>query len=113
MGGCPWVRAGRSLSQVGDIFLAPQQTHRYPSSMMDLYIKSGCPWCVDVEAYLKKEGFEYNAIDVIADDAAFEKMRDIFGQTSAPSMTVGDLVLADFGVDELVPFLEKHGIQPE
>lgn len=78
--------------------------------MMDVYIKPGCPWCVEVEAYLKKEEFEYNAIDVTGDDAAFEKMREIFGQTSAPSMTIGDLKLADFGVEELVPFLEKHGL---
>jgi len=79
--------------------------------MMDVYIKPGCPWCVQVEAYLQKEGFEYNAIDVIADDEAFERMRQIFGQTSAPSMTVGDLKLADFGVEELVPFLEEHGLE--
>ena len=79
--------------------------------MMDVYIKPGCPWCVQVEAYLQKEGFEYNAIDVIADDEAFERMRQIFGQTSAPSMTVGDLKLADFGVEELVPFLKAHGLE--
>lgn len=80
--------------------------------MMDVYIKPGCPWCVEVEAYLQKEGFEYRAIDVTADEAAFEKMRELFGQTSAPSMTLGDLKLADFGVEELVPFLEEHGIVP-
>ena len=54
---------------------------------MDVYIKPGCPWCVQVEAYLQKEGFEYNAIDVIADDEAFARMQELFGQTSAPSMT--------------------------
>ena len=41
---------------------------------------------------------------------AFEKMRELFGQTSAPSMTVGELKLADLGVEELVPFLEEHGL---
>ena len=80
--------------------------------MMDVYIKPGCPWCVEVEAYLKKEGYTYNAIDVIADSDAFERMREIFGQTSAPSMTVGEMKLADFGVEELVPFLEENGIEP-
>ena len=80
--------------------------------MMEVYIKPGCPWCVEVEAYLKKEGFEYNAIDVTADSEAFERMREIFGQTSAPSMTMGEMKLADFGVEELVPFLEKNGIEP-
>jgi hypothetical protein len=37
-------------------------------------------------------------------------MGEIFGTTSAPSMTVGDLKLADFGVEELVPFLKEHNL---
>ena len=78
--------------------------------MMTVYLKPGCPWCIDVEAYLKEHGYEYEGIDVTADRAAFDRMREIFGQTSAPSMTVGDLKLADFGVEELVPFLKKHNL---
>ena len=77
---------------------------------MTIYIKPGCPWCIDVEAYLKKNGYEYERINVIADRAAFERMSEIFGSTSAPSMTVGDLKLADFGVEELVPFLKEHNL---
>ena len=77
---------------------------------MTVYIKPGCPWCIDVEAYLQKNGYEYERVDVIADRAAFEKMKEIIGQTSAPSMTVGDLKLADFGVEELVPFLKEHNL---
>ena len=61
---------------------------------MTIYIKPGCPWCIDVEAYLKKNGYEYERINVIADRAAFKRMGEIFGTTSAPSMTVGDLKLA-------------------
>ena len=75
---------------------------------MTVYIKPGCPWCIDVEAYLKQNGYEYERIDVTADREAFARMREIFGQTSAPSMTVEDLKLADFGVEELVPFLKQH-----
>ena len=48
------------------------------------------------------------AIVVTANRADFERMSEIFGTTSAPSRTVGDLKLADFGVEELVPFLKKH-----
>ena len=76
--------------------------------MMTVYIKPGCPWCIDVEAYLKQNGYEYERIDVTADREAFARMREIFGQTSAPSMTMEDLKLADFGVEELVPFLKEH-----
>lgn len=79
---------------------------------METYIKPGCPWCVDVIAYLEKEGYKFTTIEVTADSAALERMKDLFGQTSAPSMTVGDLKLADFGVEELVPFLEEHDLRP-
>lgn len=78
--------------------------------MMTVYIKPGCPWCIDVEAYLKEHGYQYERVDVIADRDAFNRMKEIFGQTSAPSMTVGDLKLADFGVEELVPFLKAHDL---
>lgn len=79
---------------------------------MKVYIKPGCPWCVDAVAWLKREGYDFEIIDVIADRAAFEEMRQISGQTKAPTMTVGDLMLPDFGVDELEAFLEKHEIHP-
>ncbi|MEN8773061.1 MAG: glutaredoxin family protein [Akkermansiaceae bacterium] len=78
--------------------------------MMTVYIKPGCPWCIEVEAYLKKNGYEYEHIDVTSDRQAFARMKEIFGLTSAPSMTVGDLKLADFGVEELVPFLKEHNL---
>jgi glutaredoxin len=77
---------------------------------MTVYIKPGCPWCIEVEAYLKKNGYPYERIDVSADREAFRRMGELFGTTSAPSMTVGDLKLADFGVEELIPFLKKHGL---
>lgn len=75
-----------------------------------VYIKPGCPWCVDVIAYLEKGDYNFETIDVNADPEAFAKMQEISGQTSAPTMTVGDLLLADFGVEELVPFLEQNDL---
>ncbi len=75
-----------------------------------VYVKPGCPWCVDVISYLKEGEYDFKEVDVNSDPAAFAKMRELSGQTGAPTMTVGDLLLADFGVEELVPFLEKNGL---
>ena len=97
---CIWVRLRQDLA-----FPIMNENETF-----QVYIKPGCPWCVDVIAYLKKGGYDFNEIDVTSDPAAFAKMAEIFGQTSAPSMTVGELLLADFGVEELVPFLEEHGL---
>ena len=79
---------------------------------MRVYIKPGCPWCVDAIDYLKREGYEFEEIDVIANPDQFDEMRRISGQSCAPTMTLGDLLLADFGVDELKDFIAEHDLQP-
>jgi len=80
---------------------------------LKVYIKPGCPWCISAIAYLENEGYDFTKIDVINNDAAFEEMRELSGQTLAPTMTYGSLILADFGVPELEKFLDQHGICPE
>ncbi len=74
-----------------------------------VFIKPGCPWCHEVIDYLTREKYSFELVDVIADSAAFEEMRRLSGQSSAPTMTAGETMLADFGVDELIPFLEEQG----
>lgn len=79
---------------------------------MNVYIKPGCPWCISAVAHLKNEGYDFREIDVISNDEAMEKMEELSGQTFAPTLTYGDLILADFGVPELEAFLDEHGIEP-
>ncbi len=78
-----------------------------------LYIKNGCPWCAAAEEFLKAKGIAYDAVDVRSDAAAFQKMQELSGQTKAPTMLLDGDVLADFGVEELEPFLVEHGIVVE
>ncbi|MEM7601377.1 MAG: glutaredoxin family protein [Verrucomicrobiota bacterium] len=79
---------------------------------LNVYLKPGCPWCVDAVAYLNQEGFSFEGIDVIADREKFAEMQQLSGQTCAPTLTYGDLVLADFDVEEMKTFFDKHGIKP-
>lgn len=72
-----------------------------------LYIKPGCPWCVDVEAYLRREGIDYEVVNVSRDRESMREMVELSGQTLAPTMDWDGEILADFGVSELIPFLEK------
>lgn len=74
-----------------------------------LYVKQGCPWCIEAEGYLKGQGISYQRKEVRSDPAAMQEMVKISGQSKAPTMKWGKDVLADFGVEELVPFLEKRG----
>jgi glutaredoxin 3 len=79
---------------------------------MTLYVKAGCPWCHVAEAYLDKHGYKYTKIDVRKDQGAFNDLKRISGQTYAPTLVIGELVLPDFGPDELEDFLKKHNILP-
>lgn len=75
-----------------------------------LYVKTGCPWCDEVLEYLDAKGIDYQKVTVSGNPEAMEKMRELSGQSKAPTMDWNGEVLADFGVDELVPFLKEQGV---
>ena len=79
---------------------------------MILYVKAGCPWCRMAEDYLDKRGYRYAKIDVRQDPVAFKQLKRISGQSYAPTLVIGELVLPDFGPDELEDFLKQHNILP-
>jgi glutaredoxin 3 len=72
-----------------------------------LFIKPYCPWCHKAMRWLDEHGIEYETIDVIADEAAFDEMIRISGQTLAPVIDVDGEVLADIGPEELERFWKK------
>ena len=57
--------------------------------------------------WLDKRGVEYEQVDVIADEAAFDEMIRLSGQDLAPVIDVDGEILADFGPDQLASFWEK------
>ena len=77
-----------------------------------LYVKTGCGWCRLAEDYLNRRGYRYERIDVSRDRAAFNEMKRLSEQTYAPTLVAGDLVLPDFGPEELEEFLQEHNLQP-
>jgi monothiol glutaredoxin len=85
--------------------------------MIDLYIKPGCPWCTKAMEWLDSHGFKYIKRDVTIDRENAREMRNLTGQTLAPSIRVHipegtDLILADFGPEELEAFVKKHKLKP-
>jgi glutaredoxin len=73
-----------------------------------LFIKSYCPWCHKAMHWLDKHGIEYETLDVITNEAAFDEMVRLSGQDLAPVIEVDGKVLADFGPEELAAFWEKN-----
>ncbi len=57
--------------------------------------------------WLEDQGIEYEKIDVIADETAFDEMIRLSGQDLAPVIEVDGNVLADFGPDQLAEFWTK------
>jgi glutaredoxin len=80
--------------------------------LLQLFVKPGCPWCTMAEEWLDYRGYRYDRIDVISDRAAYDEMQRLSGQRRAPTLRAGDLVLPDFGPDELADFLKQHSISP-
>ena len=75
-----------------------------------LYIKPGCPWCDDVTDFLRRKRIDVETVVVSGNREAMQEMLELSGQSKAPTMNWHGETLADFGVDELVPFLNGRGI---
>jgi glutaredoxin 3 len=74
-----------------------------------LFIKPYCGWCHKAVRWLDNHDVEYETIDVIADEVAFDEMVKLSGQELAPVIDVNGQVLADFGPDELARFWKQLG----
>jgi len=72
-----------------------------------LYIKPYCGWCDKAVHWLDEHGIDYEKIDVIRDETAFDQMIRVSGQDLAPVLEVEGEVLADFGPDQLADFWGK------
>ena len=79
-----------------------------------LYVKGGCPWCMEAVDYLDERGYKYREINVSRDAAGYQRMRELSGQTLTPTLSIDDgtLLLSDFDTGQLEKFLEKHELQP-
>ena len=73
-----------------------------------LYVKRGCPYCTAATKYLDQHQISYEAVEVRSDPAQMQKLLEISGQTKTPTLVWDGDVLANFGVDELEPFVSAH-----
>ena len=69
-----------------------------------LFIKPYCAWCHKAVQWLNNHDVEYETVDVMADDAAFDEMVKLSGQELAPVIDVNGRILADFGPNDLERF---------
>src|SRR4051794_2736456 len=72
-----------------------------------LFIKPYCGWCHKASNWLDQRGIDYEEIDVIADESAYDEMIRLSGQELAPVIDVDGEILADFGPDQLAHFWQQ------
>ena len=66
--------------------------------------------------WLDDHDVDYERIDVIADESAFDEMIRLSGQDLAPVIDIDGEILADFGPDQLAEFwsrLERKNARTE
>jgi glutaredoxin 3 len=62
--------------------------------------------------YLNNRRYKYKSVEVRSNRVAYDELVAVSGQTFAPTLVTGELVLSDFGPDELEDFLKEHNIRP-
>tara|TARA_B100001123_G_C15341140_1_gene1034974 strand:+ start:5131 stop:5394 length:264 start_codon:yes stop_codon:yes gene_type:complete len=65
-----------------------------------LYVKSGCPWCIDALAYFESKDLDLEIVDVRLEPARMDELVAASGQTKTPTLKHGDFVVADFDLEE-------------
>ena len=73
-----------------------------------LYVKEGCPWCIDALAYFKTKSMELEIIDVRNDPSRMPELVEISGQSKTPTLQNGDFIVADFDIDEFEDAMSKN-----
>ena len=73
-----------------------------------LYVKQGCPWCIDALAYFNAKGIDLEVIDVRAEPKRMNELIEVSGQSMTPTFKHGDFVVADFDLEEFEAALEQN-----
>ena len=73
-----------------------------------LYVKQGCPWCIDALAYFNAKGIDLEVIDVREEPKRMDELIEVSGQSMTPTFKHGDFVVADFDLEEFEAALEQN-----
>lgn len=73
-----------------------------------LFIKEGCPWCIDALAYFKSKSVDLEIIDVRLDPSRMIELIEVSGQNKTPTLQNGEFVVADFDISEFEDAMSKN-----
>ena len=107
------LSSSRLLAQPEQSVEGPDDGRMPTENLPILYTKKGCPWCDEAVEFLDGHGVSYRLKEVTSDTAAYAEMQRVSGQTRAPTLDWQGKILADFGTEELVPFLQAQNVKLE
>ena len=73
-----------------------------------IYVKQGCPWCIDALTYFSAKGIDLEVIDVRTEPERMKELVEVSGQSMTPTFKDGDFLVADFDLEEFEAALEKN-----
>jgi glutaredoxin len=73
-----------------------------------LFVKEGCPWCVDALAYFESKSLTFEVIDVRKDPSKMSDLLEVSGQSKTPTLQNGEFVVADFDIGEFEDAMSKN-----
>lgn len=65
-----------------------------------LYVKDGCPWCVEAINFFEEIGLQYEMVDVRKNPERMTELVGCSGQNKTPTLKSEEFVVADFDTDE-------------
>lgn len=89
----------------------PSMTGGVMNGMMPkpkLFVKEGCPWCVDALAYFESKSLMMEIIDVRKDPSKMNDLLAASGQSKTPTLQNGDFVVADFDIGEFEQAMSEN-----
>ena len=73
-----------------------------------LFVKEGCPWCIDALAYFETKSLSLDIIDVRKEPSKMDGLLAVSGQSKTPTLQNGDFVVADFDIGEFEDAMSKN-----
>ena len=73
-----------------------------------LFVKEGCPWCVEALAYFESKSLMMEIIDVRKDPSKMNDLLAASGQSKTPTLQNGDFVVADFDIGEFEQAMSEN-----
>ena len=80
-------------------------------SLPILYIKQGCPWCVDALEYFKQINLKLEVVDVIQNPSKMNDLMECSGQNKTPTLKNGNFVVKDFDIEEFKQAMLENPVE--